>query len=161
MLLKDKTGEKMLSFVWIFLWVIVGGAIVISVGMVYSEEVDVRSAEAESLNSNILDCIIEDGFLVENFGEHFDIFQECKISEKVFSENSFYFRIYFDGEEKMIEKGIFSKTDCELSLDNKIETKYYPKCVKVSRNVVYVKEGEIKKGVVEVLTASNQVGGKI
>ena len=101
----DKSGDKMLSFVWIFLWVIVGGAIVISVGMVYSTEVDVRSAEAESLNSNILNCIIQEGVLVNGFGENFDIFQECKISEKVFSENGFYFRIYFDGEEKMIEKG--------------------------------------------------------
>jgi len=154
----NKKGDKLLSFWWLFVLMIVGGGVVIGVGLFYSAEVDVRDVEAEILNDKILDCIIEEGFLVEGFSNDFDIFEKCKISSKVFSENGFYFKILFEGEETFeIKKGTSFETECEAVEDNEVKAKYFPECVKRIRSVVYLD----KKGELEVLTASNQVGRKV
>jgi len=160
--INGKKGAKILSIWLFFILVIVGGAVVFSTSVLYSAEVDLRNAEAEMLNDKIIDCVVENGFLVESlFEESFDIFQKCKISENVFGENGFYFKINMDGkEEKEISKGISFETECELTEDNEIEGRYFPECVKRFKSIVYVENGETKKGVLEVLTASSQVGGK-
>jgi len=166
MLLRNKKGDKVFAFWWIFIWIVVAGAIILSVNVFYSAPVDVRGAEAEMLNKKILDCVIENGFLIEGFDENFNVFEKCKISEKVFGEGGFYFRISVFDEKNMkiysdIFKGVVFETECKLTEDKNLETKYFPECSKVSRDVVNVKDGKFNKIRVEVLTASNQIGGRL
>lgn len=158
-MIKGKKGEKLMSLFWIFMLIIVGGGVSVSTITVYGAEIDVRNIEAEILNDRILDCIVEDGFLVEGFDENFDVFGGCKINSEAIEDN-FYFRIIFTGEKTFeIVRGTSFETECGLTEYNVIEVKYFPKCVKRVRNVVYV-DGGIKEGSLEVLTASNQVGGR-
>jgi len=159
MLLEDKTGgEKLLSFVWIVVIVMIGGGIAWGVSMFYSAEVDVRNVEAEILADRISDCFFEQGILIDGLLENdFDIFYECKLNRGVI-ESSLYFKIsVLDelGNEIKEISGRIKESACTLTDSEK------KGCVKKTRTIVYEQDDKIKKGGLEILTASNQVGEKI
>ena len=157
MLLRNKTGgEKLLSIWWLFTIALVGAGIAVGVSMFYSAEVDVRNVEAEILMNRISDCIFEQGLLIGGLLESdFDIFQECKLNKSVI-ESDFYFKISVDlgNEIKEIREGVLENA-CHLEDSEK------KGCVKKTRSIVYEQDNKIKKGRLEILTASNQVGEKI
>lgn len=163
---KDKkAGEKLLSAWWFVIIVIVGGGVAVSVIMYYSADIEVREVEAEILYEKIADCIIQQGVLIEDiFKKDFDIFTKCGLSKKVFENQDFSFKIRVLDDsgkflrEDIIEGDISFEKDCEIK--EKIQAKHYLKCVKRAENILYYSDG-IKKGVLEVLTASNQIGRKI
>lgn len=157
-------GEKLLSVWWFFVLVIIGGGISIAVIMNYGASVDVRQIEANVLYEKIIDCAVEQGFLVEDLSNE-NVFEKCGLSEKVFGENSnFYFRISFLDEQgdKLkddISKGANFEVGCKtLENEKKPEAKYWAKCIEKTENMLYYQNTEIKKGVVQILTASNQEG---
>ena len=54
------------------------------------------------------------------------------------------------------------EVECETQeKDEEIEAKYWPKCVEVQEGILYYENNEIKKGVLEILTASNNAGEQI
>ncbi len=157
MLLKNKIGgEKLFSIWWLFIITIVGTGMVWGVSMFYSAEIDVRNVEAEILMDRISDCLFEQGMLINNLLENdFDIFQECKLNKKVI-ESDFYFNVSILDESgnviKEIEEGV---------LTNTCNSKDTEGCVSKERGIIYELKNEIKKGRLEILTASNQVGEEI
>jgi len=163
---KDKkAGEKLLSAWWFVIIVIVGGGVAVSVIMYYSADIEVREAEAGILYEKIADCVIQQGFLVEEiFEKDFDIFKKCGLSKKVFEDTDFSFKIrVLDDSGKLLREDIIKgdisfEKDCEIK--EKIKAEHYLKCINNSKKVSYY-DNEIKKGVLEVLTASNQIGRKI
>jgi|TARA_B100001964_G_scaffold242020_1_gene315772 hypothetical protein len=56
------------------------------------------------------------------------------------------------------------ETECKIQEENedgeKIEAKYFPKCTIKKENILYYESNEIKKGVIKIITASNQEGEK-
>ena len=56
------------------------------------------------------------------------------------------------------------ETECKIQEENedgeKIEAKYFPKCTIKEENILYYESNEIKKGVIKIITASNQEGEK-
>lgn len=178
----NKKGEKLLSIWWFFVIAVVGAGITAGVLIYYSASVDMRGAEAELLSEKIFDCVVEEGFLIEGLlEESFDVFEECKLKEEVFEDGSFFYfhiRIFdeagdlikvFDESgdlvrEEIKEGDVSFEDDCEIQEEDeegkKVRAKYYPKCVRKKKIIWYYSNG-IKEGELEILTASNQVGGKI
>ncbi len=69
---KGAVGEQLSIVYFLFLALIIGGAIVIAIFMFYGRGYDFREAEAEMINSRIKECILEneadnDFFIDENF----------------------------------------------------------------------------------------------
>ena len=88
--MNKKAGERIIS-IWMFLvWIIVLAGIVGIIWMFYSAEVNVRGIEAEILSGRIVDCISENGYLVENFDDNFDIFSECNINKDIIENKENY-----------------------------------------------------------------------
>ena len=168
----NKKGEKLLSIWWFFVIAVAATGITVGVLVYYSASIDMREAEAELLSEKIFDCVIEDGFLVGDIlEEDFDVFENCILKEEVFGEgSSFYFHIkIFDESGDLIREAIkggvssFEK-DCGIQEEDeegkKVKAKYYPKCVSKEEEIWYYKNG-IKKGELEILAASNQLGRKV
>jgi len=156
MLFKNKIGgEKLFSLWWLFVIVIVAGGIVWGVSVFYSAEVDVNKIEAEILINKISDCFFEQGLLIDGLlKEDFDIFYECKLNKKII-DNEFYFEIFiFDEIGGVIKK--FSEGAHENACV--LEGKKSKDCVKKTRGILYKQDNKIKKGGLEISTASNQKG---
>lgn len=158
-------GEKYMSPIWIVSIIIVGIGIAIGVGMFYSAEIDVRKVEAEILSDRIVDCLFEEGFLISSvLEENFDIFRECNLNKGVFDEGNFYFSIsiYDDLENKIREDvvGGFPSfgVECEIIEGGEIKGENFAECVLKKRSIIYRENQKIKKGGIEILTSSNQVG---
>lgn len=171
-MLNKKGGEKLLSIWWFFVLAIVGVGISAGVLIYHSTDVDIREIEAENLYEKISNCVTEQGFLIDDIlKEDFNIFEECKLKEEIFWEGSvFYFNIQIFNESgnriKQIREGDFSfERDCEIQEEDeegkKIKAEYYPRCIRKKEMILYYKDSEIKEAIFEILTASNQVGGKI
>tara|TARA_Y100000034_G_C6833671_1_gene376546 strand:- start:147 stop:683 length:537 start_codon:yes stop_codon:yes gene_type:complete len=169
-ILKDKRGgEKLFSIWWFFVLAIVGGAITIGVLMYYSADIDLREIEADILNKKIIGCVVDQGFLIEEiYKDNFDIYKKCKLNKDVIEEGNFYFKIQiFDESGKIISivnqpisRGNPSfKKDCEVA--EKVKAEHYPKCITKDEGILYHENNKIKKGVIEILTASNQKGEEI
>ncbi len=164
MLLMDKIGgKKLFSFVWLFTIAMVWLGVAYGVGMFYSAEVDVRSVEAEILADRISDCFFEQGMLIDRLLKNdFDIFYECKLNRDVI-ESSFYFKISVFGESgKAIKDNLGN--DIVISegvLEKACNSKDSEGCVWKERGIIYEQNNKIKKGRLEILAASNQVGERI
>lgn len=171
--MKNKKGEdEIISVWWFFMLVIVGGGISVGVLIYHSADIDVREVEAENLYQSILNCITEQGFLIEEaLREDFNIFESCKLNAEIFGEESFfYFRISFFDESgskfrEDISGGRNFEKDCGVQEEDeegkKIKARYYPKCIIEKQTILYYEGNEIKEVTLEILTASNQAGKKI
>jgi hypothetical protein len=163
-----KGGEKYFSIWWILMMIIVGVSVVGAVSLFYSAGVDVRPLEAEILNDKILNCLNQGGFLSEKvFENNFQVFEECSLNKNLFGEGSyFYLEVSFlDKEEKKIRNPIVEGTgsmkgDCGVlsDKDSKIIAEEYPRCVLKTEPILYYSGGEVRRGIIEILTASNQKG---
>ena len=163
-------GEKIMSVWWFAVLVVVGTGIVISVLIFYSAEEDVRGIESEILYSKIVDCVANNGFLVDGVLEkEFDLMKTCNLNEKVINEEKlFYIKINILDEngnslrEPIVEGNKEFPQECEIQRPDEngktVGAKYYAKCFENSINILY---GERKIGKLEILTASNNVGRKI
>jgi hypothetical protein len=153
----DKKGEKMFSFIWLVYIILVCGIVAIGVGMIYSADINIKNEEAKFLYYRIYDCIIEDGQISEKFlVENFDIFSECDLNERVFSEEIFAFRVrlYDEKKESLVKeiKGGFPDIDEKCVNANIFEAN--ANCVKNEKIEFYVENKNLKKGYLEVFTAS-------
>ncbi len=164
--MKNKRGgEKLISIWWLIMLAIVGVGITAGVLIHSSANIDVRELEAGILSEKISDCIFENGFLIDEFLEEgFDFFEKCRLSEEIFGEGSFYYfnvKVYDESDELINEirggDASFEK-DCEIQ--EEVEARNYPKCFKKEENIFYYEGNEIEEGRIEILTASNQLGGK-
>src|SRR3972149_5503938 len=64
--MKNKIGaEKTISVYWFAILVIVAGAVIYMVSLVYGEPYDIRKAETDILANKIADCMNEGGYLNE------------------------------------------------------------------------------------------------
>jgi hypothetical protein len=136
-------------------------ALAVSIGVVifYSSDIDVRFMEAEIMNSKINDCLIKNGFIIEDFN-NFDILDKCNIDKIVDEEGSdFFARIDFeDGEGNILRESIFlgdrsREKECDFNKEG-IEGKDFGKCYQNERSFYYT-DGV---GVLKILTLSSQVG---
>ena len=168
-----KGGEKIFSIWWFFIIAVVGLGIVIGVWIFYAADVDVRQVEAEMLYERIANCIIDNGFVDAVIESDFDVFEECHLSKDAFNGSSFYFRFNISdvnghGLKNVKSPGANMEVSCEIVIGNpkeekRPEVKGFPRCVKKQEMALYYygPDRETRKAVVEILTASNNIGEQI
>ena len=174
--LNNLKGEgRIISIWWFLVLVIVGVGIVAGVMIFFSAEADVRGLESEILYDRIYDCLVEDGFILQEIaeGNSIDVFEKCDLDKKVFelNEGVWFFRINFSNvDEENILVGEFGKKgflkDCEMQIKNsegeKVEAKSLGQCYYDEKRVLYYFYSEngvkISEGKLKILAASNQEG---
>jgi len=98
--MNKKGAERVLSFFWLLVLVIVGLFVAIGVIMFYSSEQDVRELETEILSARVIDCLLENGQLsIELVDDEValknNLLEKCKLKENVFVENNLYLGVGF------------------------------------------------------------------
>ena len=173
MLNKRGEGSKYLSVWWFLVLIFIGVTVFIGAWMYFGVGVNVKSLESFALKENLADCLLnDDGFLSLNFGSYvfegkeFNVFNECDLSESMFSLGSpFYFEVGVYGEDgkelkPSLKGGDYSyASDCVVSLSEKLTARYYPVCANNNYNFLYTKDGQVFIGKIIILTASDQEGG--
>ncbi len=159
--LKNKRGgEKLLSIWWFFSLTIIGVVIYWEVSMFYSTDSNVKLLEADILSEKILDCVNDNGFLINDFFkedfEELGIFDRCGLNKEIMEED-FYFKITINTAPKKIVSG--GNPGFEALCGQKGEN--VPECITKKENILYNNGGEIKPIKIEVLTASNQKGKNV
>ena len=172
-MMNKKAEERYLSPIMFFVWGLISISMITGVLIYYSAKADVRAEEeAEFLALKIIDCLVDNGYLNENVKEGFDIFKECKLSEKVITSEYFYFHVSFsdisdpvnpilNNPIKEIEKGYKDlKTQCEIKEDSDSKAKYFANCFTTS---VYTsnKSDSSQKFLIEFIAGSNQLGKEL
>ena len=147
--------ERMFSIWWFVVIVVVAGAIVLATLGFFSKETDTKEYEAGILHERIMECLVQNGQLRNDFGEGFDIFKECKLKQEVFAENSlFYFEISLDNKPVLFGGDRSMKADCNVKQGTQVKS--FPGCVDQSELVLYSIDGKTRNATIQVLTASNQ-----
>ena len=169
-LMGDKKGAKYLSIWWFFVLAVIAGGIVAGVFIHSAAASDVRELESDILITKVADCLIQNGKINSKLlEENFDIFKECKLSEKVIKDGKHFLKIevynYDDCEaaDKVLEcenslvkdKYKYGTPDfenqCKLG-----EGRNFPVC---SQKIFYVYEGD-RRLVLHIFTSSHQHGLK-
>lgn len=167
-MINKKASQKLLSVWWFFVLTVVGAGIVIGVLIYYSADADLRKVEADILSERIANCLVEQGYLREDFSSNFNIFEKCGLKKEVFdSGTSFYLKIsvydetgnLFKNINLIIEGDTSFEKDCQI--EEKISARYFPRCVEKKELFLYNENGVTKKGRIEILAGSNQAGKKI
>ena len=157
--MNKKADERYLSPIMFFVWGLIAVSIFAGVLIFYSAKTDVRAEESEFLAKRVVNCLNDDGYLNENLissGDNFDIFQECKLNEKVIDSSEFY--LYIKVLNLVIEKGEPSlKTQCGAKENPDTEARYFAECFKTN---VYAlnNSNSSQRFLIDIITASNQKG---
>jgi len=166
-LIKNKKAgiEKYFSLTDFLMYLMVILGILIFISFFAASGVDLREKEAHLLNDKIHDCLVEQGYLNEDFmKDSFNIYKSCSLNKRNFDEDKFYFRVYFsDGlnKSKIIESSIPHLTECRIQQEDSGEkessskAEKWLKCFESKDIVFYYDNGEIKRGNLEILTGSN------
>lgn len=166
MRLNKRGAEKTISIYWFAILIIVAGAVIYMVSLVYGQPYDVRQVETEILASNIADCVAEGGYLkegilTESFAQTF--LNKCKLNlespDISQSEGEYYIEVsFYDFEtNKMVGQDI-KEGNPRLKLGCEIEGKKLPVC---SLKRFYVIDNSQKSYKIDILTIVNKVGKNI
>lgn len=157
MLFKNKKATERYMSPWMFfIWTLIAAAIFAGVMIFYSTEGDVRGTETGILNLKILNCIVDNGQISEEFfNSEFDIFKKCSLSKEVLdSSRDFYFNISVSGDRK--KEILAGEKDFEIQCG--LSGKNFAVC---SRTKINVLDKDNKQLVLEVFTGSNNLGRKV
>tara|TARA_Y100000310_G_scaffold329989_1_gene400843 strand:+ start:415 stop:927 length:513 start_codon:yes stop_codon:yes gene_type:complete len=166
-MLNKRGAEKIFSIWWFFVVVVVAVAVIVGVNVYFWAEVDVREVEADVLADKVLDCLIEQDELRDDFLEaEFDLLEDCGFSEGIVGSGGIYYLEVSVLDEtggvrgESVEYGVSSyKEDCEIQLGDKekgikgVTGKNLVQCVR--------KEGFVENGKIVVLAGSNQIGRRV
>jgi len=103
-----KADERILSFYWIIIFVLITIAIVSATLFYFSAPLDIRDIEARVLNDKIIDCITEDGSLnletldaLDPSGGNLEVVCGLNFNDEAYNENQFYIELDVGGERKV------------------------------------------------------------
>ena len=163
MLTFSEKKAKLLSLWWFFVLVIIGTGIIAGVLIFYSQNIDTRAKEAEILTSKIINCLVEQGDINEDFfSEDFDVYSWCGLNKGILTKNGLYFfriEVFSLKGDLLKDTGVFGanfEEDCNIA-ERVLKAEKFPRCSKKS---IFVKSNEeVIKLVVN--SGSNYLGGKI
>ena len=152
----NRKADEWLSPYMILIWVLVAGVIFAGVSLFYSAKIDIKAEEADALSSKLVRCVVENGYIIENF----DI-NNCGLDIKLIknSEN-FYYRVSIKDLTTNIAKEVAKEGNpdfeiqCQLKEKSKAEN--FASC---SNKKVYALNSSGSGFIVEIFTGSNQIGG--
>lgn len=154
-----KAGERYVTPWLILVWAVIGVGIAAGIIIFYTAQADIRKEEANILAVRIIDCLIDNGYFVENFN-NINIFEKCNLNENTIENQELYFidiKVY-DSEDKEVKalgqkKGVLSWENlCELQKE-----KTYGKFPQCSEKIAYALNKEGSRFKIKVIAASNQL----
>lgn len=108
-----KAGQRILSIYLFIIYVIVAGGIVSGVILLRGSSLDVREIEASILTDKVIDCLVKQGRLKEDFFKaDFDLLVECNFNfkdntKKYEGEERYAVRVEsFDFDNKKAEENV-------------------------------------------------------
>lgn len=162
--MNKRAGERYLT-PWMFIvWALIGIGIIMGVMVFYSAQTDVRPEEAEILAKRLIDCVLDDGYLKEEFlqnlQEDYDVFKDCSLDEEILLGGDFYFDISVFKNNELLREVSEGKKDFEMQckLKEKAEAEHFAECFE-EKIPVFDKNGN--KLSIEIFTGSNQLGRKL
>ncbi len=164
--MNNKRGEERIFSIWWFVVIVViSGVIVLATLGFFSKESNTKDYESKILYDKILECLVENGHLREDFNKDFDIFSSCNLDEQVIEKTgNFYLEIKL-ANELILEKGDKSK-NVACSIVKKIKSDDALGCVNLTEIVIVKEDDSYSNQKLSVLTVSNQesssfvIGGK-
>jgi len=98
-----KADERMLSFYWMIIFVLITIAVVAATVMFFSKPLDVRGAESRLLSDRIVSCIAKNGEVVVDI-EGLDILGECDINfeDSTYNEVQYYVEVGFEDKKGFV-----------------------------------------------------------
>lgn len=169
---KRKGDSQIISLWWIFLFILVAGAVAGSTVIVYAGGIDTRNYESYKLNEKISDCIIDKGVLTDEFfKDNFDIYGFCSLDKNIFEKSGkYYFKISLYSEQDVfledfdnnpVKGGNFAfEKDCEIK-DTGVVAENMAVCFEKKYPIMFYKGNKLNKGYLVILSASNNNGEKI
>ena len=153
--MNKKGGEKYLSIWWFFVLVVIGLGIVSGVIIHASAEANVKILESDILITRVIDCIVENGQINQEFMDgNFDIFNECSLSKGVIDEDlEHYLSIKVYDSTTLISEASYGNSEFETQCE--LEGKNYPECSE--RNIPVLSRQE-EKLTLYIKAGSNQIG---
>lgn len=154
-----KADSKLLSIWWFAVLIAIGLGIVAGTLVFYSSKSDVRLAEAGILADRVLDCIVEQGSVSQEFLDlKFNVFETCGINKKrIESSGNYYLKISFarrgagDLKEYPSYGNAAFEEDCKFG-ETMVKSEHYPICVEKS---LIVSSGAGEGYIVNVKSGSN------
>jgi hypothetical protein len=166
--LNKKAGEKILSIWWFASLALIGAAVVVVIMVYFGAFVDVRDQESMMLQEKIMDCVVKNGYLVE---EILSLSQEeflnfCNLNKNQFTSRSqFLFNITIynstNNAQKSIAVGPMQHHQTCKALAG-IPGKNLPSCIEKKHGVIFFNKETAKKETwsIYLLVASNNYGYK-
>lgn len=141
---------------YIISFAVIAVGIGIGIFAFYSQTIDIRQQEADIIYDKLISSVIKDNKLNSIvLNETFNTYKESNLNKRIINNGNFYFKIeFFKGEElvNVIEDGNRDfKVNCFLKGEK------FPKCRYGEFSADY---GGLDYKI-KILTASNQLGGKI
>jgi len=160
---KNKKGaEKTISVYWFAILVIVAGAVIYMVSLVYGQPYDVRKIESEILASNVADCFSKGGYLNEwvltsNFNQTF--LEKCNLNldspDFSQSQGEYYIEAsIYDFETNALIASSIKEGNPNLKIGCGAEGNKLPVC---SEKSFYSIDREQKSYKINILTIVNKV----
>lgn len=172
-LLDKKADERILSFYWIIIFVLIAIAIVSATYFFYKAPFDIREVEARVLNDKIVECIAKNGFIrkdnIANLGLEGQTLEEvCGLNfdDSSYDKNQYYIEININGGNSAADRVIiFDKDDSgEFKELCGQDAEKYPVC-HTSRFSVLDDDGNYGSDggfvFVEVITSVNKVNQNV
>jgi len=161
-----KGGEEFLT-IWNFIiWAVIAVAIITGTLVFYSQEINVKTYEAEILRDRIMRCITTEGMMNELISGTLNIYEECSLEETILGKTNaeYYMNITTkDAEGEVLNETIIGNKDYEIQckINEEGNSKNLPQCVTRNEEITYKdSEEKIQKISVRMLVGSNNEGIK-
>jgi hypothetical protein len=159
---KKKKGQvaDITDILWtVFIFVIIGVGVFVSVSIFYSSTIDVRLVESKIISEKLANSVVEDGHLLEEvLNNNFDIFEKSKISKSVLVNNgNFYFSLVILNATNEIKK--FEAGNNDFLIQCKLPGKNFAVCYNKEMYALNkTNSSQIFK--INITTGSNNRGSK-
>lgn len=131
--MNKRGSEKIMSVIFILYLILIGAGVIVLVSQYVNSPVDVRQLEAKILYTNFMECITENGYVVEDvFMDDFNLYTYCHLNKNILNpsdndkrEDYFWFNISFFNESGSMVRNSLSagnsmyQSDCDVNVDKK------------------------------------------
>jgi hypothetical protein len=167
----NKCGsEKIMSAVFILYLILIGAGVVVLVAQYINSPVDVRQLEAKILYTNFMECITENGYVIDDvFSDGFNVYTYCHLNKNILNPSAddkrddlFWFNISFVNETGSAVRNSLSagnslyQSDCDVNVGKSFSSL---NCLYRNESYLFInKTGEIERVRVFTLVVSNNAG---
>ncbi len=139
--------ERLLSLYWFIMFIIIAIAVVSGVVLFYSYPFDVRPAEANLLADKILTCIVNQGYIKQQFlkpAAELSLFDVCGIASQDATHLAYQERRQYGAELKIQGESVLSDGDVRLlrECDIAVVKRNIPICVERNLTVLALTNGD-------------------